>query len=106
VPPDGMDTGYVRTHGLRTLPRDGPRCCLFRATAIQCVTRRPGRHGGNRRFSFDCEIGLDLIPGSFRQLCQIQQTLALIGDECCHVDEHRMNFALSTPNRNVLISAK
>jgi hypothetical protein len=32
-----------------------------------------------------------LLPAA----CQIQQTLALLGDECRHVDERRMNFALN-----------
>src|SRR5439155_24386734 len=43
----------------------------------------------NRRLSLYDDIGLDLIAGSLRQLCQVEQTLAVPWYERCHVDECR-----------------
>ena len=73
--------------GLRALPSDGPRRDLLRAGAIQRLTRCRCRHGSNRRFSFDGDIGLYLITGTFRQLCKVEQTLAVLWQERRDVDE-------------------
>src|SRR5581483_12294489 len=73
---------HERRDWLRTLPRDGPGCDVVRAGAIQCLTRRGGRHRGKWGIPFDSDICLDLIVGALRKLCQVEQTLSVLGEEC------------------------
>ena len=51
-----------------------------------------GRHDGDGRVSFDCDIGLDLVAGSLWKLCQVEKTLTVLWQECRYVHKRRDTF--------------